>query len=89
VAAGSIALMATGAEAETAFMMVQESMVLKPVVKFAVAFPLIFHLLGGARHLAWDNLWGHDKETVTASAWGLLYGSVGLSLLLCFVEVEE
>lgn len=26
-----------------------------PVLKFGVAFPLVYHYLGGLRHLAWDK----------------------------------
>ncbi|KAA0146998.1 hypothetical protein FNF29_07625 [Cafeteria roenbergensis] len=88
-AAGAIALMATGAQAESAFMVVQESMLLKPLVKAAIAFPLTFHFLGGIRHLAWDSLWGFDQPTITSSAWGILYGSAGLTALLAFAEFEE
>jgi succinate dehydrogenase/fumarate reductase cytochrome b subunit len=89
VAGGSIALMATGGQAEPLFMAIQDSMLLKPLAKFTIAFPLSFHLLGGIRHLAWDNIWGHDQETVTATAWGILYGSIGLSALLTLVEFDE
>lgn len=89
VAGGAIALMATGGQAEPLFMAIQDSMLLRPVAKFAVAFPLTFHLLGGVRHLAWDNIWGHEQETVTSTAWGLLYGSLGISALLTLVQFEE
>eukprot|EP00558_Chaetoceros_sp_UNC1202_P012374 CAMPEP_0197239650 /NCGR_PEP_ID=MMETSP1429-20130617/6091_1 /TAXON_ID=49237 /ORGANISM="Chaetoceros sp., Strain UNC1202" /LENGTH=145 /DNA_ID=CAMNT_0042699105 /DNA_START=104 /DNA_END=541 /DNA_ORIENTATION=- len=29
--------------------------VITSVAKFSVAFPLVYHYLGGARHLAWDH----------------------------------
>ena len=31
------------------------SMVLSSGAKFAVAFPVVYHYLGGLRHLIWDN----------------------------------
>jgi succinate dehydrogenase (ubiquinone) cytochrome b560 subunit len=26
-----------------------------PILKFAVAFPLVYHYLGGVRHIVWDK----------------------------------
>ncbi|CAM9184301.1 unnamed protein product [Discosporangium mesarthrocarpum] len=38
----------------TAMMSTMGSSVAGPAVKLAVAFPLVFHYLGGARHTMWD-----------------------------------
>ena len=47
--------------------------------KFAVSFPLVYHYLGGLRHLVWDNapemLTNMDVEKTS-------YGLIGASLLV-------
>lgn len=40
------------------------------LVKFGVFFPLTFHYLGGLRHLAWDNVYGQNKEWIRKSGYG-------------------
>ncbi len=61
-----------------------ESLVFIP--KFAVAFPLVYHYLGGVRHIVWDrNPDALTNEQVEQSSAILLGGSaavsVGLALL--------
>lgn len=56
------------------------------VAKFTVAFPLVYHYLGGVRHLAWDNY--PDMLTnvdVTKASYALVGGSVLLSTGLAFM----
>lgn len=40
---------------------------LNGIVKFGVAFPLAYHFAGGLRHLAWDNLVGHNTKAIVSS----------------------
>ena len=50
------------------------------MAKFSVSFPLIYHYLGGVRHLAWDNF--PDMLTnvdVTKASYALVGGSLVLS----------
>eukprot|EP00551_Chaetoceros_affinis_P000366 CAMPEP_0203635944 /NCGR_PEP_ID=MMETSP0088-20131115/2605_1 /ASSEMBLY_ACC=CAM_ASM_001087 /TAXON_ID=426623 /ORGANISM="Chaetoceros affinis, Strain CCMP159" /LENGTH=146 /DNA_ID=CAMNT_0050489955 /DNA_START=168 /DNA_END=608 /DNA_ORIENTATION=- len=54
--------------------------------KFTVAFPLVYHYLGGVRHLAWDNF--PDMLTnvdVVKASYALVGGSVLLSAGLACV----
>eukprot|EP00286_Rhodomonas_abbreviata_P029283 CAMPEP_0181300680 /NCGR_PEP_ID=MMETSP1101-20121128/7019_1 /TAXON_ID=46948 /ORGANISM="Rhodomonas abbreviata, Strain Caron Lab Isolate" /LENGTH=68 /DNA_ID=CAMNT_0023405933 /DNA_START=374 /DNA_END=580 /DNA_ORIENTATION=+ len=50
--------------------------------KFAVAFPLVFHYLGGVRHLAWDRKPEMlENADVEQSSKILVGASVGLSVV--------
>jgi len=58
-----------------------------PIFKFGVAFPLIYHYLGGVRHIIWDK----TPETLTnvevSKSSYLLFGSSGLlSVILAFMR---
>lgn len=63
--------------------------------KVAVAFPLVYHYLGGLRHLYWDEA-KHGRQIddisplkvpkVAASSRALLYGSVGAAAMLAVVS---
>lgn len=56
------------------------------VAKFTVAFPLVYHYLGGVRHLAWDNYPEMlTSVDVTKASYALVGGSVLLSTGLAFV----
>ncbi|KAL7496899.1 hypothetical protein ACHAWT_005137 [Skeletonema menzelii] len=54
-------------------------LVLSSGAKFAVAFPIVYHYLGGLRHLVWDNapemLTNMDVEKTS-------YGLIGASVLV-------
>ena len=54
------------------------------VAKFSVAFPFIYHYLGGLRHLVWDNspemLTNVDVEKAS-------YALVGSSVLLSGIAI--
>ncbi len=41
---------------------------------------ILYHLLNGIRHLAWDAGWGLELKAVYASGWAVLIGSVLLTL---------
>jgi succinate dehydrogenase (ubiquinone) cytochrome b560 subunit len=54
--------------------------VLGSMAKFTVSFPLIYHYLGGVRHLAWDNYPEMlTNVDVTKASYALVGGSVMLS----------
>jgi succinate dehydrogenase / fumarate reductase, cytochrome b subunit len=57
--------------------LLQEYPFLNALVKFGVFFPLTFHYLGGLRHLAWDNVYGQNKEWVKKTGFGAA-GAAGL-----------
>eukprot|EP00854_Cymbomonas_tetramitiformis_P027091 gene27091-33325_t len=51
--------------------------VLVPVAKFAVAFPVVYHTLGGFRHLVWDyTVAGFSNETMEMSSYALFAASL-------------
>jgi succinate dehydrogenase (ubiquinone) cytochrome b560 subunit len=56
------------------------------VAKFAVAFPLVYHYLGGIRHLVWDrtpDLIENDK--VEQSSYILIGASSAVSVALALL----
>lgn len=58
-----------------------------PILKFGVAFPLVYHYLGGVRHIMWDKAPDSlTNDDVSKSSY-LLFGSSGLlSVVLAFVR---
>ena len=61
--------------------------ILVPVAKFAVAFPLSYHFLGGARHLYWDaTLKGFDTKSMDMSSYALFGSSLAISVIAMFVS---
>ena len=46
---------------------------------------LMFHLLNGIRHLAWDAGWGFDKARTEATGWVVVIGTVALTALVWWV----
>eukprot|EP00466_Bigelowiella_natans_P019180 jgi/Bigna1/52072/estExt_Genewise1Plus.C_50106 len=60
--------------------------VLVPAMKLCVGFPLVYHYLGGVRHLVWDyTLKGLDISSMEQSSYALFGGSAVISLVLAFV----
>ena len=58
------------------------------VLKFGVAFPLVYHYLGGVRHIMWDRVPDQlTNEQVQTSSTVLLGGSVALSAGLAFMNI--
>ncbi len=54
--------------------------------KFTVAFPIVYHYLGGVRHLAWDNFPEMlTNVDVVKASYALVGGSVLLSAGLACV----
>lgn len=56
------------------------------VAKFTVAFPLVYHYLGGVRHLAWDKYPEMlTNVDVTKASYALVGGSVALSAVVALL----
>lgn len=51
------------------------------LVMFLSLWALWFHLLGGVRHLIWDNAIGLEIETAQMLSWVMIVGSVVLTVL--------
>jgi len=51
------------------------------MAKFTLAFPLMFHLLNGIRHLAWDMGKGFELKTLYATGYGVIGSSIVLGML--------
>jgi succinate dehydrogenase / fumarate reductase cytochrome b subunit len=50
------------------------------VVLFGFTWALMFHMLGGLRHLYWDTGRGMDKENIVPSSWMIIILSVALTI---------
>lgn len=58
-----------------------------PILKFAVAFPLTFHYLGGVRHIIWDHQPDQlTNEDVSRSSYQLFACSGVISVALAFMK---
>lgn len=68
---------------------VTASSVLAPTVKFAVAFPLAYHWLGGVRHMYWDTIRGFEIEEVNKSSYAIIAAAVALSLVAAGTTVKR
>jgi succinate dehydrogenase (ubiquinone) cytochrome b560 subunit len=56
------------------------------VAKFAVAFPLVYHYLGGIRHVLWDrNPAMLENASVEKSSQALIAGSAALASVLALL----
>lgn len=51
-------------------------------ILFCYTWALMFHLLGGIRHLVWDTGRLFEKSTTTKLAWLTLAGSIILTILI-------
>ena len=71
---------ATGDDAFAAVQAFSASIVGR-VLLFGITWSLMFHLLNGIRHLAWDAGYGFDVRNATTSGWLVAIGSVGLALI--------
>ena len=54
-------------------------------ILFCYTWALMFHMLGGVRHLIWDTGRLFDKSTTTQLAWLTLVGSIILTILIWVV----
>lgn len=80
------ALSLVGADVPALMSTIGSVAVIGNLAKFSVAFPLVYHYLGGLRHLAWDRspeMLENDK--VEQSSQILIGTSVAISAALMFV----
>ncbi len=62
--------------------------IIGPVAKMAIAFPLVYHYVGGIRHLYWDKTpEALTNEQVEQSSKVVFGASVAASVLLGFVTI--
>jgi succinate dehydrogenase / fumarate reductase cytochrome b subunit len=50
------------------------------LVMLGSVWALWYHLLGGVRHLIWDQIIGLDMKTAERMGWAVVIGSVVLTL---------
>lgn len=79
----------TGLSVETFVDTVQQVPMMGTIARFGVAFPLTFHLLGGIRHLVWDNAQGHEIKEVNQTGYAILGASLLASAILALMEFEK
>jgi succinate dehydrogenase (ubiquinone) cytochrome b560 subunit len=80
------AMSLVGADVPALMSSIGDITVVGNVAKFAVGFPLIYHYLGGVRHLIWDNNPDLLENTkVEQSSYILVGASVVLSVGLALV----
>ena len=51
------------------------------IIIFGLTWSLFHHMLGGLRHLIWDNVKGFDLKSVDVLAIGTLIGGIFLNLI--------
>jgi len=63
--------------------------VIGQLAKFSVGFPLVYHYLGGVRHLIWDKMPESTltNEEVSKASYALLGSATALSVILAFVRI--
>ena len=52
------------------------------LVLLAFTWSLMYHLLNGIRHLAWDAGYGFEVKTATITGWAVFIGATVLTLLV-------
>jgi succinate dehydrogenase (ubiquinone) cytochrome b560 subunit len=57
------------------------------IVKFGVAFPFIYHTIGGIRHLLWDQVIFHTPELARTSGPVIVGAGVALGAIAALIEV--
>ncbi len=79
---GLVPLVAPSVDPSAIMMYIGNSFV-GPAAKFAVSFPLVYHYIGGVRHLVWDSnpeLLTNDQ--VETSSWVVLVSSFFTSFFI-------
>ena len=84
---GALALV--GADVPSVMSSIGSITVIGTVAKFSVGFPLIYHYLGGVRHLIWDKMPEATltNEDVSKASYALLGSATALSVILAFVRI--
>ena len=59
------------------------------LVLFGFTFALMFHMLGGIRHLIWDTGKGLDLKTVDRLGWLTLIGAIILTFVIWFAAYSS
>ena len=67
----------------------QQYPIVNAVVKFGVAFPFIYHSMGGIRHLLWDQVIFHTPELARKSGPVIVGAGVALGAIAAIVQVGE
>jgi len=52
------------------------------IILFGFTWALFHHLLGGVRHLIWDECYGMEAPLREQLAWGTLIGGVALTVIV-------
>ncbi len=75
---------AQGGEAHATFVVCLQSP-LGVIALLGWTAAMMFHLLNGIRHLAWDAGWGFERATTEMTGWAVLIGTVVLTALVWFL----
>jgi succinate dehydrogenase / fumarate reductase cytochrome b subunit len=67
----------------------QQYPALNALVKFGFAFPLAYHFAGGLRHLAWDNVVGHNMVSATKSGYAAAGFAAAVGLAAAFYQKDQ
>eukprot|EP00640_Fibrocapsa_japonica_P004486 CAMPEP_0113934468 /NCGR_PEP_ID=MMETSP1339-20121228/1794_1 /TAXON_ID=94617 /ORGANISM="Fibrocapsa japonica" /LENGTH=127 /DNA_ID=CAMNT_0000936287 /DNA_START=228 /DNA_END=611 /DNA_ORIENTATION=+ /assembly_acc=CAM_ASM_000762 len=63
---------------------------LSPIAKFAVSYPLLYHYLGGIRHIVWDfNPSMLENKSVEQASYALIGGATVLAGGISLMTFEE
>jgi len=86
--AASVPVIYCPASALTAVGMVKGYSLVLPIVKFAVAFPFVFHTLAGLRHLFWDySSRGLESiHQVDFTSRIIFWTSIFVTILIAFIK---
>ena len=92
VGVGGVAAMSLFGSPDAAYSMAQciGSSSIAPLAKFAVAFPLTYHFMGGIRHAVWDlTAKGFTNQHMLMSSYAIFGASTILSLALATYSLPE
>jgi len=63
---------------------------LAPLLKFSVAWPLVYHFCGAFRHAIWDHkMLGFSNQTVRLSSYAVFGISTALSLAAASISLPS
>lgn len=84
---GALALV--GADVPSVMSSIGNISIIGVLAKFSVGFPLVYHYLGGVRHLVWDMMPEStlSNEEVSKASYALLGSATALSVILAFVRI--
>jgi len=78
-----------GGDATALMSTIGNTPILGTVAKATVAFPLVFHYLGGIRHIMWDKMpeTHLNNESVEKSSYMLIGSSAAITLGLALISI--